>query len=112
MHVVLHLVEAGKECFMTLIFILDQICLKSNTLKKKSRKQFNHFHEKLLKLKDLMKKKAGHRRAERRHKFVEHFLKEFYEEWDGRAQVRLLFITLHPKFYPGLTLGFISAQIL
>jgi len=28
---------------------------------------------------------AGQKRAERRHKFMEEFLKEFYEEWDGRA---------------------------
>ncbi|CAA6655750.1 unnamed protein product [Spirodela intermedia] len=45
----------------------------------------NHFHEKLLKLKDLMKTKAGQRRAEGRHKFMLDFLKVFYEEWDGRA---------------------------
>ncbi|KAA8528921.1 hypothetical protein F0562_033591 [Nyssa sinensis] len=45
----------------------------------------NHFHEKLLKLKNLMKTKAGQRRAEKRHKFMEEFLKEFYEEWDGKA---------------------------
>ncbi|XP_008221062.1 PREDICTED: uncharacterized protein YpgQ-like [Prunus mume] len=45
----------------------------------------NHFHEKLLKLKALMKTKAGQKRAERRHKFMEEFLAEFYEEWDGRA---------------------------
>ncbi|KAL6501732.1 hypothetical protein OROGR_026865 [Orobanche gracilis] len=45
----------------------------------------NHFHEKLLKLKELMKTKAGQRRAERRHTFLEEFLEEFYEEWDGRA---------------------------
>ncbi|KAG5531648.1 hypothetical protein RHGRI_026316 [Rhododendron griersonianum] len=28
---------------------------------------------------------AGQRRAEKRHKFMEDFLKEFYEEWDGRS---------------------------
>jgi uncharacterized protein len=26
---------------------------------------------------------AGKRRAEKRHKFMEEYLKEFYEEWDG-----------------------------
>ncbi|XP_072963371.1 uncharacterized protein [Typha angustifolia] len=45
----------------------------------------NHFHEKLLKLKDLMKTKAGKRRAEKRHKFMQDFLAEFCEEWSGRA---------------------------
>ncbi|EPS71451.1 hypothetical protein M569_03310 [Genlisea aurea] len=45
----------------------------------------NHFHEKLLKLKGLMKTEAGKLRAQRRHKFMEEFLDEFYLEWDGRA---------------------------
>ncbi|KAJ3682296.1 hypothetical protein LUZ60_014869 [Juncus effusus] len=45
----------------------------------------NHFHEKLFKLKDLMKTEAGKRRAERRHKFMQDYLTEFYEEWSGRA---------------------------
>ncbi|KAK8966360.1 hypothetical protein KSP40_PGU005833 [Platanthera guangdongensis] len=45
----------------------------------------NHFHEKLFKLKDMMKTEAGRRRAEKRHKFMEVFVEEFYEEWSGRA---------------------------
>ncbi|XP_009385661.1 uncharacterized protein LOC103972961 [Musa acuminata AAA Group] len=45
----------------------------------------NHFHEKLFKLKDLMKTKAGKNRAEKRHKFMEDFLAEFYEEWSGSS---------------------------
>lgn len=45
----------------------------------------NHFHEKLFKLKDIMKTEAGRRRAEKRHKFMEVFIEEFYEEWSGRA---------------------------
>ncbi|CAL5427568.1 unnamed protein product [Camellia sinensis] len=58
---------------------------KEQYIKKDKQTTVNHFHEKLLKLKDLMKTKAGQRRAEKRHKFMEDFLKEFYEEWDGRA---------------------------
>ncbi|XP_026408170.1 uncharacterized protein LOC113303354 [Papaver somniferum] len=58
---------------------------KGQYMNKAEQTTINHFHEKLLKLKDLMKTKAGRRRAEKRHKFVEEFLTEFYEEWDGRS---------------------------
>ncbi|VFQ59488.1 unnamed protein product [Cuscuta campestris] len=58
---------------------------KEKYMNKEEQTTINHFHEKLLKLKDLMKTQAGKRRAERRHKFIEDFLEEFYEEWDGRA---------------------------
>ncbi|XP_060193922.1 uncharacterized protein LOC132623207 [Lycium barbarum] len=58
---------------------------KENYMNKEEQTTVNHFHEKLLKLKDLMKTEAGKERAEKRHKFMEDFLKEFYEEWDGRA---------------------------
>ncbi|MCO5612037.1 hypothetical protein L7F22_066299 [Adiantum nelumboides] len=44
----------------------------------------NHFYEKLLNLKHLMKTEAGRRRAEGRHKFMEAFLMEFHGEWEGK----------------------------
>jgi uncharacterized protein len=44
----------------------------------------NHFHEKLLKLKGLMKTKAGKQRAEGRHNFMETYLQQFQGEWEGR----------------------------
>lgn len=43
----------------------------------------NHFYEKLLKLKDLMNTETAKRIAENRHKYLEGFLNEFLEEWEG-----------------------------
>ena len=43
----------------------------------------NHFHEKLLKLKGLMKSEAGKRRAEGRHRKMLQFLENFHAEWEG-----------------------------
>ncbi|MGQ1891780.1 HD domain-containing protein [Thermophagus sp. OGC60D27] len=44
----------------------------------------NHFYEKLLLLKDRMHTKTGRALAEQRHRFMEQFLDEFYDEWDGK----------------------------
>ncbi|WP_026914803.1 HD domain-containing protein [Christiangramia portivictoriae] len=44
----------------------------------------NHFYEKLLLLKDRMNTKTGRRIAEERHQFMEQFLQQFYDEWNGK----------------------------
>ena len=45
----------------------------------------NHFYEKLLLLKDLMNTKTGTQMANKRHAFMEQYLKQFFNEWDGLA---------------------------
>lgn len=63
----------------------DSLSKEKYMSKEEKQTSINHFHEKLFKLKDMMKTEAGKRRAEKRHRFMEEFVAEFYEEWSGRA---------------------------
>lgn len=48
----------------------------------------NHFYEKLLKIKDLMKTETGKRIASERHAFLLSYLRQFHQEWDLGARGR------------------------
>src|SRR5688572_25185874 len=48
----------------------------------------NHFHEKLLLLRDRMNTSAARRIADERHRFMQEFLDRFHREWDGVDEPR------------------------
>lgn len=45
----------------------------------------NHFHEKLLKLKNRINTPSAKRIADERHVYMEQYVKRFYQEWDGHV---------------------------
>jgi uncharacterized protein len=51
--------------------------------KKTTSPTINHFYEKLLLLKAQMNTASGKKIAAQRHDFMELYLKQFYDEWNG-----------------------------
>ena len=51
---------------------------------KASETTVDHFYDKLLLLKDKMNTKTGREIAQKRHEYMEGFLKQFYAEWEGK----------------------------
>ena len=51
---------------------------------KGSKTSISHFYDKLLKIKDLMNTDTAKIIAQKRHKYLEDFLQEFFDEWNGK----------------------------
>ena len=65
--------------------IAPNLNMSKEEYKKSTAPTINHFYEKLLLLKDLMNTESGKRIAEQRHQYMEGFLNQFYNEWNGQS---------------------------
>ena len=64
--------------------IAPNLNMTKEEYKKSKAPTINHFYEKLLLLKNLMNTESGKRIAEQRHQYMEGFLNQFYNEWNGQ----------------------------
>ncbi len=63
--------------------IAPDLQMDKETYKKSTAPTINHFYEKLLLLKDRMNTTSGKVIAAQRHAFMEDYLAQFYDEWNG-----------------------------
>jgi uncharacterized protein len=63
--------------------IIPNLNMTKEQYKNSDTPTINHFYEKLLLLKDSMNTLSGKKIAAQRHAFMETYLKQFYDEWDG-----------------------------
>ena len=63
--------------------IAPNLNMTKEEYKKSIAPTINHFHEKLLLLKDRMNTQTGKEMAAERHRFMELYLDQFYAEWNG-----------------------------
>ncbi|WP_457616255.1 HD domain-containing protein [Lutibacter sp.] len=64
--------------------ILPDLTMSKEAYKKSNAPSINHFYEKLLLLKDRMNTQTGKKIAEDRHRFMEVYLQQFFDEWNGK----------------------------
>ncbi len=65
--------------------ILPNLSMTKEEYKKNEAPTINHFYEKLLLLKDQMNTNTGKEIAQKRHEYMESFLAQFYDEWEGKC---------------------------
>ncbi len=65
--------------------ILPNLSMTKEEYKKNEAPTINHFYEKLLLLKDQMNTITGKEIAQKRHEYMESFLAQFYDEWEGKC---------------------------
>jgi uncharacterized protein len=63
--------------------VTPNLLMTKEEYKKSDAPSINHFYEKLLLLKDLMNTETGKQMAIQRHRFMELYLAQFYQEWNG-----------------------------
>jgi uncharacterized protein len=63
--------------------IIPDLNMTKEQYKNSDAPTINHFYEKLLLLKEEMNTKTGKKIATERHQYMEQFLKQFYDEWNG-----------------------------
>ncbi|CAI8252777.1 MAG: Uncharacterised protein [Polaribacter sp. SA4-10] len=63
--------------------ILPNLTMTKEAYKNSDAPTINHFYEKLLLLKDKMNTASGKKIATQRHAFMETYLQQFYDEWEG-----------------------------
>ena len=63
--------------------IIPDLNMTKEQYKNSDAPTLNHFYEKLLLLKDQMNTASGKKIAAQRHAFMETYLQQFYDEWDG-----------------------------
>jgi uncharacterized protein len=63
--------------------IIPNLNMTKDTYKKSTAPTINHFYEKLLLLTGQMNTASGKKIATQRHEFMEQYLRQFYDEWNG-----------------------------